>query len=449
VSRTSFFQDLLSSVADRGRGILGPSGESKPSVDAIITDCDTLLTSRGEASGVALAARVLARVNDLDGPGKLAFFQRLAERYSPDPHEVEGAAMAYAEEPTAENLSQLFEVAEPPRQELFRRLNLAPGATRALVDMRRELQAHLSDKPDLRLVDRDLVHLFVSWFNRGFLVLQRIDWQTPAHILEKLIQYEAVHEIHGWDDLRRRLAPADRRCFAFFHPALPDDPLIFVEVALTESIPDNIAGVLSEDRQIVTDEKRTVAAFYSISNCQEGLKSISFGNFLIKQVVEDLKAGLPSLKTFVTLSPAPGFRRWLQNYAAQGSSDRRELVGRLEQTGWAEQEKISKDLEKQVLPLAAEYFLIAKRPDGEPVDPVARFHLGNGASLHQLNWLGDRSEKGMKQSAGLMVNFLYDLSSIESNHEKYAARAEVAASRAVRGLLPAQLAKKLRVPSNV
>jgi malonyl-CoA decarboxylase len=437
----SLLQDILAGVAERGRSLLGPGPGARASVGSILDECDTLLSGRGEASGVALAARVFDQLQALSAGERLEFFRALGERYSPDPEAVRVAALAYAEDPSAEQLTRLLTVAEPPRQELFRRLNLSPGATRALVELRRELIGYLRDEPNLSAVDADLSHLFTAWFNRGFLVMQRIDWRTPAHILEKLIEYEAVHQIHGWDDLRGRLAPADRRCFAFFHPALPDDPLIFVEVALTDSIPASIAAVLSDEREVVSGERRTVAVFYSISNCQAGLMGISFGNFLIKQVVEDLKQGLPSLKTFVTLSPVPGLRQWLDR-SAQGDEDCGRVAEALRQTNWHTLPEAVDALKKQLLPLAARYFLVERRSDQRPLDPVGRFHLGNGASLHRLNWLGDPSPKGLRESAGLMVNYLYDPASIEANHEAYADQGKVVASRGVRGLLPTKRGKK-------
>jgi malonyl-CoA decarboxylase len=443
----SLLQDILAGVAERGRSLLGPGPGAKASVASILDECETLLTGHGEASGVALARRLVGQLDALTGGERLEFFRALAERYSPDPETVRAAAVAYAEVPDAEHLQALLVASEPPRQELFRRLNLAPGATHSLVDLRRELLGHLRNEPDLGVVDADLTRLFLSWFNRGFLVMRRINWQTPAHILEKLIEYEAVHEIHGWDELRRRLAPADRRCFAFFHPALPDDPLIFVEVALTDSIPDTIAAVLSDEREVVTGTRRTVAVFYSISNCQAGLKGISFGNFLIKQVVEDLRQGLPSLKTFVTLSPVPGLRRWLDR-CAQKEAPCRAVIDLLQGPDWHTDEALADDLKKRLLPLVARYFLVEKRSDQTPPDPVARFHLGNGASLHRLNWLGDPSSKGMLESAGLMVNYLYDPAAIEANHEAYADRRKVIASRAVRGLLPAQRSRKGRASTD-
>ena len=261
-------------------------------------------------------------------------------------------------------------------------------------------------------------------------MLQRIDWSSPADILEKIIRYEAVHEIQGWDDLRRRLQPADRRCFAFFHPSLADEPLIFVEVALTQDIPSSIQPVLADERKVLPAEEATTAVFYSISNCQPGLRGISFGNFLIKQVVEDLSRELPSLKTFVTLSPAPGFGPWLKRAAADadGLGGDTTALARLGAPDWHRDPTIAEQLRPLLLGLAAAYYLEAKAKNGQPLDPVARFHLGNGARLERLNWLGDTSSKGLREAAGLMVNYLYDLNTIETNHEAFANQGVVAAS---------------------
>ena len=273
-------------------------------------------------------------------------------------------------------------------------------------------------------------------------MLRPIDWTTPAHILEKVITYEAVHEIQNWDDLRRRLLPEDRRCFAFFHPAMPDEPLIFVEVALTKSIPSSIQDVLAESREELLEEEATTAVFYSISNCQAGLQGISFGNFLIKQVVSDLAHDMPNLKTFVTLSPVPSFMNWLEKTAAHETGGRaEEALGAIKSLTEPEDLSRIESLETSILELAARYFLIEKRTDGQPIDPVARFHLGNGASLQQINWMGDISQKGLTQSAGLMVNYLYDLSDVEENHEAYAQDREVKAQKTIQ--LQAEKAAKI------
>jgi malonyl-CoA decarboxylase len=446
----SFLQELLNSVAERGRQLLPASlrGDN----DDITDLAQALVSVRGEASGVAIARHILDTYRGLGSAERRDFFRFLAETIKPDGALVRSAAEAYLSEGSAQALGRLQEAVESPLQEFFRRLNLAPGATAEIVAMRRDLLTMLPDEPSLGVVDSDLRHLLYSWFNRGFLVLRRIDWQTPAAILEKIIHYEAVHEIQGFEDLRRRLDPTDRRCFAFFHPSLVDEPLIFVEVALTDEVPDSIQSVLNEERKGVGGSPLpTVAVFYSISNCQEGLKGISFGNFLIKQVVEELAREQPQLKTFVTLSPVPGFVRWLAATMADDSagivSDTdRVALQVLADPGWVEEPEEDEGLKDAVLALAAHYFLIAKARDGRPVDPVARFHLGNGARLERINWQGDISEKGLRESHGVMVNYRYDLKEIEKNHEAYANSATVVAARSVRQLLRAPPKGKSKAP---
>ena len=321
----------------------------------------------------------------------------------------------------------------------MRRLNHAPGGTLALVRMREDLVAHASEDPALAAFDEDFVHLFASWFNRGFLVLRRIDWTSPANILEKIIRYEAVHAIHGFEDLRRRLEPRDRRLYAFFHPALGDEPLIFVEVALADAIPAAIAPLLQASRVELPPQGATTAVFYSISNAQRGLAGVSFGNFLIKQVVEELKRELPRLQTFVTLSPVPAFAAWLRRERENENSlvlspGSRRALALLDHPNWTKKPAAAAAVEKALLPLAAHYFLHARTRAGRVVDPVARFHLGNGARVERLDPLGDLSEAAMKQSHGLMVNYLYEIDQIEKNHEAYANKNEVVASAAVRRL---------------
>ena len=351
---------------------------------------------------------------------------------------LSAAAKTYLESPDPAAISALRLAAESPRQEFFRRLNLAPGATAQIVGMRRDLLGF--GDPMLAAVDRDLMHLLASWFNRGFLVLRRIDWHTPAAILEKIIEYEAVHEIQGWDDLRRRLDPDDRRCFAFFHPSLVDEPLIFVEVALMRDIPDDIHTLLREaPKNGEAVEKPTTAVFYSISNCQDGLRGISFGNFLIKQVVEELVKERASLRTFVTLSPVPQFAKWLTRTLSEGDSDlvndvERDRLQLLDEPDWIYTYG-NEGVRPLLMRLAAHYFLVAKNKDGYPVDPVARFHLGNGARLERLNWQGDISAKGLREAHGLMCNYRYELKDIEKNHEAYENEGVVAASRQVHSLL--------------
>ena len=449
----SFLQELLTTVADQGRQLLDLSRGSDAPADAITGLTDDLVFQVGEASGVALACQILEKYKELSVEEKRAFFRHLAENLQPDEQTVRRAAEAYLESPGEQTLRQLASAVESPRQEFFRRLNLAPGATAEIVAMRAAILREMKTDSALSAVDADLKHLLHSWFNRGFLVLRHVDWQTPAAILEKIIAYEAVHEIDGFKDLRRRLDPADRRCFAFFHPALIDEPLIFVEVALTTEISSAIGPLITEPAPPARDlAAPTTAVFYSISNCQAGLAGISFGNFLIKQVVEDLARELPSLKTFVTLSPVPTFARWLDRVLGDegdglASVEDRNVLQLLSDPGWVEEDTDQLDTVRgSLMALAAHYFLRAKRADGQPVDPVARFHLGNGARLERLNWLGDVSEKGLREAHGLMVNYRYELKDIERNHEAYVNSGEVIASRAVRSLLrPEPAASGLKV----
>lgn len=436
----SFFQELLNTIGERGRSLLEWSG-GPASPEATNELSRALLSSRGEASGVAIASQILSAYASLDPDGKDEFFHFLLEELTPESEDVQDAARAYLDSPSEKSLRSLANAVESPRQIFFRRLNLAPGATARIVAMREDLIDRLAEKPEFEPVDSDLLHLLASWFNRGFLVLRSIDWQTPAVILEKIIQYEAVHEIQGWDDLRRRLDPRDRRCFGFFHPSLVDEPLIFVEVALTRETPGSIQELLAADPETAGDEGApTTAVFYSISNCQRGLRGISFGNFLIKQVAEDIAKEIPGLKTFVTLSPAPRLAAWLVRQRAEDvgetlNEEDRALLDMLDDASWAAHGETQEKLRALLLPLAASYYLQVKTANGKPVDPVARFHLGNGARLEAINWLGDKSAKGMRQSHGIMVNYLYDLKDIERNHEAYINDGTITASRAVRALL--------------
>jgi malonyl-CoA decarboxylase len=437
----SFFQELLSSVAEQSRALLPKSLFGADAGDDVEELALALVSGRGEASGVAIARELLDRYARLDAAERLRFFTFLATQLRPNPEGVISAAQTHIDDPSDASLAKLQRALESPRVEFFRRLNLAPRATPEIVTMRRDLLRVPPSDPALAAVDADLRRLFYAWFNRGFLVLRSIDWNTPAAILDKIIRYEAVHEIQGWDDLRRRLDPADRRCFAFFHPSLVDDPLVFVEVALVRAMPDAIGQVLEEPLADVPGKPPTTAVFYSISNCQEGLKGITFGNFLLKQVVEELARETPSLKNFVTLSPVPQFSAWLERTAAASDDESgaatRALLEAMRRTNWPEGASDSEyaDIETAMMGLAAHYFLNAKSPDGRPVDPVARFHLGNGARLDRINFLADTSEKSLREACGLMVNYRYDPKDIERNHEAYANEGVVASSRAVRSLL--------------
>jgi malonyl-CoA decarboxylase len=437
----SFFGELLQSISDRGRALLRPRREEAAArSESLVELCEDLLSGRGEASGVALARDILSRYVDLTTGPRIAFFEALASRFGTDAARMETAIAAWRDKPSDATAAEVHAASEPRRQELFRRLNLAPGGTAALVRMREQLMDTLDHRDDLKAVDDDFVHLFSSWFNRGFLVLRSIDWSTPAIVLEKIIRYEAVHAIRDWEDLRRRIDPPDRRCYAFFHPALVDEPLIFVEVALSRDIPDAIAPILATGREIVEQEKMRTAAFYSISNCQRGLAGVSFGSFLIKQVVEEICRELPKLSTFVTLSPVVSFASWLEreradeNSAALNAADKAALAA-LDMPDWWADAEAAERLRDPMMRAAAWYFLRARNGRGLPVDAVARFHLGNGARLERINWLADTSEKALAQAHGLMVNYQYDLDDIEKNHEAFAEGRTVVASSNVQRLL--------------
>lgn len=443
MSTTSLFSEMLQTITERGRRFLsfGAREDAFDSLSAIAKRCETLLSSRGEASGMALAKDILDRWSTFDGESQRAFMRMLLAGFGPKTARLEAAIDAYRADQNPKALLELHIAAEPRRQELIRRLNLAPSGIATLVAMREALLRFKTEDPDLEAVDADFAHLFGSWFNRGFLVLRPISWSTPADILEKIIRYEAVHHIGGWDELRRRLAPEDRRCFSFFHPQLPDEPLIFVEVALTREIPARIDDLLRENRDLVPANEATTAVFYSISNCQEGLRGVSFGNFLIKQVVEDLRRDLPRLDTFVTLSPVPGFAAWLSRERRADTSDvlgeaEKAKLAALDVADWADNEEAAA-VQPVMVAAAAWYFLRARDAKGRIVDPVARFHLGNGARLERLDFLADRSPRAMRQAHGLMVNYLYKLDDIETNHEAFAGRNEVVTTAAIRRLVPA------------
>ncbi len=439
---TSFFGDMLQTIAERGRALMERTRDRREVAEQRSADlvqlCDEVLSGRGEASGVALAREILTSYAELKTGSRIAFFEALAKGYGPDRARLNAAATAWLTSPTDALAAEVHRASEPRRLELLRRLNLAPNGTASLVRMREQLLDAMVHRDDLATIDNDFVHLFASWFNRGFLVLRKIDWSTPASLLEKIIRYEAVHAIRDWNDLRARIDSTDRRCYAFFHPALVDEPLIFVEVALTRGIPAAIEPILSTRREMVDPERATTAVFYSISNCQRGLAGVSFGNFLIKQVVEEVSREIPRLSTFVTLSPAPNFAEWLKRERASATSvalaeEDRAALAALDRDDWWRDPAAVEAVQDPLSRAAAWYYLRARTPRGAPVDSVARFHLGNGARLERLNFLGDTSERALRQSHGLMVNYLYDLEHIERNHEAFAQqRAIVAASGVTR-----------------
>ena len=430
----TFLNELLQSIGSsvrRRRPAPAAAASALPAAERLTRACSALMRRSGEASRIAVAERALDAYGELDAAGKAAFFRILLDDFSAVPEAIRNAYAKWDAKPTEAALADLFAAVEPRRQTLLRRLNLAPGGTLQLVRMREDLLAALRGTPDLAPLDADFAHLLASWFNRGFLVMRRIDWNTPASILEKIVAYEAVHEIRDWDDLRRRLDPADRRCYGFFHPAIGDEPLIFVEVALCRGIPDAIGPLLAAADNADADRADT-AVFYSISNCQPGLKGVSFGNFLIKQVARDLAQDLPQLKTFVTLSPAPGFAAWL---AGETDPQAQALSAELAENAWQADDAIRTRLAPQLQAWAARYFVEAKGRSGAPVDPVARFHLGNGASAHRINWPADLAPGAVRRAHGVMINYLYELDAIEARHEAFAAEGTIACGPEVRRAL--------------
>ena len=423
---SSFLKGLLSSLFERRGDLSAPVDKRK-----IDEQCNALLTTTGEISGIQTARAIFDKYNSFNHEERKNFFNFLTESLDLDPEMVRTSAIQYQGNPTSENLAKLVSVAEPPRQELLRRLNQVPNATANLVRMRLDLLELIKQNETFKRSDIDFTHLLSSWFNRGFLVLRRINWETPANILEKIIQYEAVHTINDWNDLRRRTEPIDRRCFAYFHPVMPDDPLIFVEVALVKGVPSSIQEVLAEERNVLSSDQFDTAVFYSISNCQAGLKGITLGNSLIKQVVEDLSWELPQLKTFVTLSPIPRFRAWLE----KNRDIHPEVNSILTLTESEKFDEIKSELvtqSKLIQSLAAKYILDAKRTsDNFPLDSVARFHLGNGASVHDVHAAADISTNGLHQSCGAMVNYLYELKKVATNHENFVEKKLIPASKIV------------------
>ncbi len=437
--RSGWLERLWDSVADRGRDLLHLPGEHgrKGDLGAL---CRQLLEGAGEASGTALAREVRLGIEALDDAGRTAFLEMLAAGFQPDRDAILAAADAYrADAEDIDAYLALSRVVESPRQELLRLINRAPHATAALVALRAHLLGLLRQRPHLRAVDADFQHLFHSWFNRGFLELRRIDWDSPASVLEKLIAYEAVHAIRDWGDLRRRLAD-DRRCFGFFHPALPDDPLIFVEVALVRGLPTAAPPLLDLDTPVLDPAEADSAIFYSINNCQDGLRGISFGNFLIKQVAAELAEEFPGIGRYATLSPLPRFREVLDGldsgrnplgrprveallaeYAdalreASGGATAVDALLHLLARPVAEQPR--ELLEAPLTRLALAYLARARRGDGV-FDPVAAFHLANGAQLERVNPYADLSTERLRASYGVMVNYLYDPALVERNHELF------------------------------
>lgn len=417
----------LNSVMDAGRRLLPESltkGNDRDAIAKLESLCQTLISSRGEAMGTALASEALKAYKGLTPEQRTEFFLHLARDFGASDADIRAAMQRYLHEPSDDNAIQLHHATEAPRQMIFRRLNMAPRGTSSVVSLRADLLSVLKEHAELKPVDADLRHLMVSWFNPGFLRLEEINWRTSALVLEKLIAYEAVHSMNGWEDLQRRLAE-DRRCFAFFHPAVPDEPLIFVEVALTSGIASSVDTLLNEPVDHAAARTADTAIFYSISDCQPGLKGISFGNFLIKQVVFELKQELPNLQRFSTLSPIPGFAKWLFDDSREDalSDEQRAAFGVYFDPNATRPE--NDELTTSIVKLSRHYLKQAKR-GLHPLDPVARFHLRNGAAIGACHWQADSSARGIKQSAGIMVNYIYEIDHVEQRHEQFVNQGEIA-----------------------
>ena len=409
----NFFQNLLSSITKRS--LLKSSYFRSKDFGTLHQDInkalESVMSKSGEISSLVFAEHLSSLIEGLDDKGFVEFFGTIQSKYDIDSNALLKASNEYSKNKTQINLEHISRLSEPQWVELFKRLNTVSEGTIRLVRLRERLRSLKQENPELEFFDRSLLKLFKHWFNPSFLVLESIDWTTPANILEKIIAYEAVHEINSWDDLRARLAPEDRRCFAFFHPLMPNEPLIFVEVALNNNMPKTIDEIIKIDRNITHDQDINTAVFYSISNCQEGLSGISFGNFLIKNVAHKLKQENEGLEKFVTLSPAPGFTRWLKKKSIDENMD-----------------------EDILLKQALIYLTDSDRDDELPNDPVAKFHLGNGAILERINLDADLSEKGINQSKGVMVNYLYNLDALEENHELFFKTKKVQQSDAIKNL---------------
>lgn len=402
---------------------VGRLDKKTPHPEGVIKLCHQLVSNNSETTSFSLAKTILENITYFTEEQKKSFFYSLLNQFSVDKSKIKSAIteLNFDDEKQLRNLQKLV---EPKSQELLRRLNQVPNGTEILLKIRESLLESIKDSPELKPLDTDFLHLFRSWFNRGFLRLERIDWSTSAQVLEKIMEYEAVHDISDWDDLQNRVAAPDKRLYAFFHPALPNEPLIFIEVALMNGIPNSINSILNRDVEPINPLSATTATFYSISNCQMGLKNVSFGSFLIKQVVAEIEQEFKQIKQFITLSPVPGLKKWANNILL--SEDK----GLSENTLEDIKECCGNRKPSQIAlaRLTYHYLTQVKRKNGQAFNPVAHFHLGNGASLYKIHTEANNNEMSLEDSWGVMVNYLYDLDSVTKNHEDYANSDLIAAS---------------------
>ena len=434
--KSSFLNDILNNLLSRknifGNFYRGKDANDNFSVENLV---DNILNAKDEASANIFSEQLFEKIEGFNEVELIGFFNFIAQNLDINGEKLLVEVRKFNQDNSPDNLKSVIEGSEPKRIKLFSRLNSTDRGTNRLVKLREKLLDYLKDQPNLKRVDNDFLKLFKNWFNTGFLVLRKINWSTPASILEKVIEYEAVHEINSWNDLRDRLEPEDRLCFSFFHPSMQDEPLIFVVVALMDKKPESIDDVLSQDRDRLSKGGETKAVFYSISNCQNGLKGISFGNFLIKQVANAIRTEYPNIKEFVTLSPVPGFMTWLQ-------LNNNDFFNQLNDISLISKQDEFKD---DILNNAIDYFFNSKRDDNMPNDSVARFHLGNGAILDKINFLGDTSNKAINSAAGLMVNYKYDLDKIEENHEEFFKNKNIVCSNEINSMRKSYQSKKLKI----
>ena len=414
-------KDIISSIADVGQKLFKKREIKKDNLDSIILLCDDLLSNKGAAFGITVARDITDLYQTLSPDNKLLFFKKVNEKYKPSHTKVSEAIENYKKTQTDTNLSKLFSVSEGRRRELFRRMNMSPNGISTIVSLREDLLNILNENKDLQVLDDDLRELFKSWFNPGFLKLTKITWDTKAAILEKIMKYERVHKIKDMDELKRRLGE-DRRFFSYFHPALEDEPIIFVQVALTNGLGKSIQEIMKPRSE--GDKNYDTATFYSISNCQEGLSRVTLGNFLIKRVVYELQEELPNIKNFGTLSPIVGFRDW---FLTLEENKIKNILGKIpyESISFLK----SKDLKigdiriasnkDAIIRLVAHYLVNEKNQKLLPLNDVCRFHLGNGAIIDDIVVNANISDVGFNRSFGVMVNYLYELKNIEKNHEDY------------------------------
>ena len=414
-------RQIISSIADAGKQLFNKKDIKKNDLDSILSLCDDLISNKGAAFGITVARDITELYQTLSIDNKILFFKSINEKYRPSFTKVNEAIDVYKNSQNEKTLSDLFKVSEGKRRELFMRMNMAPNGTSIIVSLREDLLKILKENKDLVSLDEDLKHLFKSWFNPGFLKLKKITWDTKAAILEKIIKYERVHHMKDMNELKRRLGE-DRRFFSYFHPALDDEPIIFVQVALTNGLGRSIQEIM---KQSSGDEKKyDTATFYSISNCQEGLSRVTLGNFLIKRVVYEIQEELPHIKNFGTLSPIPGFVDW---FSYLEESKIKNILGNIKNQDVMFLK--SKDLKigdkriidnkEAIIKLVSHYIVNEKNSDGLPVNDVSRFHLGNGAIVEDIIINANISDIGFKRSFGVMVNYLYELKNIEKNHEEY------------------------------